>query len=132
MHFGRAALILALLPTALLFIGLFLSFRPWFRFRRGYRFISESHDWIFHVFITGFIIFIILFTALGRNYSFMKIIYIFPGLLAILIPLMHGINWLHKWLKKSRLRSIFWHIWLILLLIAYIIPVADLAIRLVK
>jgi len=96
MQVGRASLILALLPTIILLLGWWKDFKYWFGLllrKKGETF-SKHQEWIFHIFIGGFLISFILFTAVGRDYSFMKIIYLFPMTLAVLIPMMKGMEYL--------------------------------------
>jgi len=51
-----------------------------------------------------FLAFIILLTAVGRDYSFMKVIYIymFSGISTALIPLLKGFDLAVNFLKKNK------------------------------
>jgi hypothetical protein len=125
---GRVALVLALLPLGLLLIGFWKTFRVWpqWVFMRRDDFIKNGHEWILHAFMVGFILFIILFTLYGRDYSFMKVIYLFPGLLAFSIPLLKGVAFAYQYFEgKQTLIKIFYTVF-IMLFICYIIPLTDL------
>jgi hypothetical protein len=129
---GRVALVLALVPLGLLMIGFWKTFRVWPTLVLKGRddFLKNGYEWILHVFIAGFLLFIIMFTLHGRDFSFMKIIYLFPGLLAFSIPMLKGIASTDQLPEgKHALRMAFYSI-LILLCICYIIPLVDLMIKL--
>lgn len=125
---GRIALTLALFPLLFFLLGLFIDFRVWpaLFFRRNIDFIKNKSEWIFHIFILGYLIFIILFTAIGRDYSYMKMIYIFPGILAILIPLLKGGEYVYKYILNSRIKFIIFHTIIIILLVSYLVPLINL------
>lgn len=102
---GRVALVLALLPTLLFLLGLNKDMKIWgiAFIKNKYEFLKKDDGWIFHVFFIGFISFIILFTLKGRDFSFMKIIYLFPGLLAITIPLLKGFELAHNFIRNKKI-----------------------------
>jgi len=131
MNVGRITLILGILPTILLIIGFFKEIK-----KRCIEFFNKknkelpSSKWIFPIFVLGFILFIILFSAKGRDFSFMKIIYLYPCILAILIPLLNGLEIAINFLKKNKSLSFIFHSILVVLFISYIIPVLDLIIKL--
>ncbi|MES2680561.1 MAG: glycosyltransferase family 39 protein [Bacteroidota bacterium] len=131
MAFGRVAIILALLPLAFLLCGLLMAFKAWFRlFFKKNNLFNTHDDWIFDIFNLGFAAFIIMFTGFGRDYSFMKVIYIFPGILAILFPLLKGCAHLHQYALKNKLVARLFNVAIITLLLCYLIPVIDLIIKL--
>ena len=127
MNAGRAALILALFPSVLFLFGTFNELKIWFIAlkEKNYDFITYSNEWIFHVFIVGFTAFIILFTAFGQDFSFMKIIYVFPGLLAALIPFSKGLEQAYTSFQHRKMVTRLFDTTIIALLIFYVIPVLD-------
>lgn len=131
---GRVALVLALLPLTMLMIGFWKTFRVWpmWLWKKRDDFIKNSYEWILHAFMVGFMLFIILFTLYGRDYSFMKIIYLFPGLLAFSVPLLRGTDTAVAFLAgRSSLTKVF-NASFILLFVSYMIPLLDLMIKLSK
>lgn len=82
---GKISIAIGLFPTLLLFLGLFLTVKealrePWI----------SNPSWIYLLYILGFLGFSVLFTLMGRTFVFMKAIYIFPGLLATIVPFLKG------------------------------------------
>ncbi len=125
---GRITLFLALFPLLIFLFGLFIDFRIWSAlFLMGNAdFLKDNNEWIFHIFILGYLVFIILFTAIGRDYSYMKMIYIFPGVLAILIPLLKGGDYVYRHILKNRIIFILFHAIIFVLLISYLVPIINL------
>ena len=132
MMVGRVALILALTPALIFLVGLIMDFRIWSSlfFRRNIDFLKSTHEWMFHIFIVGYLIFIILFTAKGRDFSYMKMIYIYPGLFAALIPLLKGGDYVYKYMLKNRMSFLIFHAIIVALLVSYLIPIIDLITKL--
>lgn len=128
MNVGRGALILALFPSLLFLLGFFKDLKIWWRLftERSFNFLNENTDWIFSIFNVGFLAFLILFTAFGRDYSFMKVIYLFPGILAAIIPLMKGFDFGFNFLEKSKIGFAVFQMSIFVLLIFYVIPVFNL------
>ena len=107
--------------------GIVTEFSVWSNlFRRNIDFLKNRREWMFHVFILGFIFFIILFTAKGRDFSCIKIIYIYPAMLAVIIPLLKGCDYVYKITLKNRLTFILFHSIIFILLGSYLIPIIDL------
>ena len=125
---GRITLTLALVPLLIFLFGMYLDFRVWFSLFlcRNIDFFKINNEWIFHIFILGYLIFIILFTAIGRDFSYMKIIYIFPGILAVLVPLLKGGDFVYQNILKNRMIYLVFHTIIIFLLISYLIPIINL------
>ena len=128
MNVGRGALILALIPSILFLLGFFKDLKKWGKLfpERSFNFLNKNPDWMFSIFNVGFLVFIILFTAFGRDYSFMKVIYLFPGILAAIIPLLKGFDWGFNFLKKSKMGIAIFQISIFVLLAFYIIPIINL------
>ncbi len=131
-HIGRASFILALIPSTLFLMGIFQEIKIWYNglLKRNFVFLERDPNWIFHVFFFGFICFIILFTLRGRDFSFMKIIYIFPGILAAIVPLLKGLDLAWDYVSnKIKLKSYF-NGSILFLLLLYIIPILNLIVLL--
>jgi len=128
MNIGRIALALAIIPTLLFLLGLFKEIKKWgvLFLKRRWEVFNDNQEWIFPIFIFGFGVFIILFTATGRDYSFMKIIYLYPCVLAILIPLLKGFEWICSHLNKNRSAILVFYFLIIILYISYLVPVLNL------
>jgi len=128
MNVGRGALILALFPSILFLIGFFKDLKKWKEIfiQRSLKFLDENSDWMFSIFNVGFLAFLILFTAVGRDYSFMKVIYLFPGILATMIPLLKGFELAVNFLKKSKIGFSVFQMSIFVLLIFYVIPILNL------
>ena len=91
---GRIIFVLALLPTALLLFGIFISLRRWLRalLGKGSSFIVQTNGWIFDVFLFGYLGFIIQYTFLYHHFSCMKAVFIFPALLAATALFSQGLE----------------------------------------
>lgn len=127
-NIGRGALIVALIPSILFLLGFFKDLKIWWKLfsERSFNFLNNNTDWMFSIFNVGFLAFIILFTAVGRDYSFMKIIYLFPGILAAMIPLLKGFELAINFLKKSKIGLSVFQLSILVLLIFYVIPILNL------
>ena len=134
MNVGRGALILALFPSILFLFGFFKDLKIWWKLfsKKNLKFLNENADWMFSIFNVGFLTFIILFTAFGRDYSFMKVIYLFPGILAAIIPLMKGFDFGFRFLEKSKIGFTVFQMSIFVLLIFYVIPVFNLIGKLIR
>ncbi|MFK8005599.1 MAG: phospholipid carrier-dependent glycosyltransferase [Saprospiraceae bacterium] len=134
MNVGRGALILALFPSILFLIGFLKDLKIWWRLfsERSFNFLNKNADWMFSIFNVGFLVFIILFTAVGRDYSFMKVIYLFPGILAAMIPLLKGFDSAFSFLKKSKIGISVFQMSIFVLLVFYVIPILNLIGKLIR
>ena len=132
LNVGSMTLVLAILPTLLLVLGFFKEIKNWISvfFRKKYIKL-DYQNWIFPIFILGFLFFILLFTAKGRDFSFMKIIYLYPCILAALIPLLNGFKMANNFLQKNKSFLFIFHVLMVSLLIFYFIPILDLLIKLI-
>lgn len=128
MQVGRATLILALFPSLAFLVGIIRGCRTWlFALRkRSLEFLSSSNEWIFHVFVAGYLVFIVVFTALYRDFCSMKIIYLFPGLLAALALFAEGLEEVYCFLPRRRIVAGFLDAVMVMLPILYLIPIVNL------
>jgi hypothetical protein len=125
---GRISLLLALFPSTIFIIGIYKEIKDWIIaiVKNKYDFIKINGNWIFHIFFWGFIFFIILFNLKGRDFSFMKIIYIFPGILVATNILLRGYDYTYNYIKKNLALYLTSNILLFVLLISYLIPIFHL------
>lgn len=131
-NIGRATLILALLPSFIFLIVFFKTLKKWvvFFLKNKFDFLRKTNDWIFTIFNLSFIGFIILFTAYGRDYSFMKIVYLFPAIIATANPLMRGFELVNNFLRKDKILLSFFQANIVILVFFYMIPVIDIITKL--
>lgn len=120
---GRISLAVGIIPTLLLFIGLFMTLRNVFK---GWKNLKQDESWIYLLYIAGFLGFSVLFSLFGRTFVFMKAIYIFPGLLATVVPFLLGNSAIMK--NRTITRALYG--FYIFLFVLYIIPVIYLIIQL--
>lgn len=120
---GKVSLTVGIIPTLLLFIGLFLLVRNLFR---GWENLKRDESWIYLLYIAGFLGFSVLFSLVGRTFVFMKDIYIFPGLLATIVPFLLGNSAVMK--SKAVTRALYG--FYLFLFVLYLIPMVYLIIQL--
>jgi hypothetical protein len=61
----------------------------------------------------------------------MKTIYILPGLLAVLIPMLKGFEMAYEYLsKKDKMLHLSFNVSMLVLLVLYLIPILDLIVKL--
>jgi hypothetical protein len=127
---GSISLAVAILPTLLFLLGLgylivkllnSLRLKQWDSFK-------TNDDWVILLFFTGYIMFSVLFSYYGRSYVFMKDIYLFPGLLSVILPLCYGHVLFFKWIKNKMIIKAY-YAFVAILTGLYIVPVIDLIIR---
>ena len=132
MNVGRITLILGMIPTILFILGFFKEIKKGVQlfFKKNLQWL-DAPNWIFSIFILAFLFFIILFTAKGRDFSFMKIIYLYPCILATLIPLLNGFEMANNYFQKNKSLFFIFQTLLLVLLVFYIIPILDLIVKLI-
>ncbi len=130
---GSISLAMAIVPTILLFLGLFLMLKSLYSSikNKNWKELFSNEYWVILLFLAGYIGFSVLFSMLGKLFTFMKAIYIFPGMLAVVIPLCLGYTFILKYLKTQSLKTAFYAYNVILILI-YLIPVFHLFFKLYK
>jgi len=116
---GKVSLAVGIIPTLLLFIGLFLLLKNLFK---GWENLKRDESWIYLLYIAGFLGFSVLFSLFGRTFVFMKAIYIFPGLLATVVPFLLGNAVV---IKRKAVRTTL-YIFYIGLFVLYLVPVVYL------
>lgn len=92
---GRLLMATALVPTLLLvsgFAGSLFIFPS--RLLRSPRYFVNNSKWIFPLLFAGYIMMIIRFSHDGRDFSTMKDIYIFPGMLGYIDALLVSVGFL--------------------------------------
>ena len=120
---GKVSLAVGIIPTILLFIGLFLLLKNLFK---GWENLKRDESWIYLLYIAGFLGFSVLFSLFGRTFVFMKAIYIFPGLLATVVPFLLGNAAVMK--SKAITRALYG--FYVFLFVLYVIPVIYLIVQL--
>ncbi len=126
---GSIVLAIAILPVfiqVLGFIRLPIRFVPGFLKK-----LPNDPSWISFLYIAGFLGFSVLFSMMGRNFTFMKVIYIFPGLLATVIPFCTGNTAVMKFLQQKRSGNVLTAFY-IFLFVLYLIPVIHLIVQLAQ
>jgi hypothetical protein len=94
LNIGRICLLLGLLPAATLLTGFWLSLRDvvlGLR-RRGLAHLADDNHWIFPVIALAFLGMVAMFAVLYRGYSWMKVIYLLPSLLALFKLHLDGLD----------------------------------------
>lgn len=132
LNIGRLSLLLALLPTLFLLLGIGLLLKAWWLALRKRKLSEILHDsfWALGIFWLGFTAFIIVFTLKGRDYSFMKAIYLYPAILISTVAFGIGINLFYEKYKRNKLIIYSFASIIIVLIISYLIPIIDLVINL--
>jgi hypothetical protein len=95
---------------------------------RNLIFFRESDLWVTSIFFIGYLSFSIIFSLFGRIYVFMKDIYLFPGLLSIIIPFCIGHRYFFGILKSEMLKKVYYSFICVFALL-YVLPVVDLIFR---
>lgn len=125
---GRVSLALGLIPSFIFIIS--LLFNGLIRIKNitqlNFSFIKNDPYWYFDIFIFGFISFIILFSLKGQDFSYMKIIYLFPGILATIPALVQGLYYVERKLSKIKQIKFLYYASMLCLIIYYLIPVLNL------
>ncbi|MBX2951665.1 MAG: glycosyltransferase family 39 protein [Leadbetterella sp.] len=120
---GKVSLAVGLIPVFLLFTGLFMLVKNLFR---GWDNLKRDASWIYLLYIAGFLGFSVLFSLMGRTFVFMKAIYIFPGLLATVVPFLLGNA---AFIKRKAVRTALYAFY-IGLFVLYLVPVVYLIVQL--
>jgi hypothetical protein len=88
---GRTIMVLALVPTTLIVLGGVLLVPAWWRSRTEVpTFLLGNPAWVLDAAGVAFLAFIVVYTARYRDFSFMKTIFILPGLLGFLHWFLRG------------------------------------------
>lgn len=131
LNIGRTIFVLALLPTLFLVFGVIKEVILWISAiaKCKFDFIQNSNDWIFGIYLFGYLSFIILHTFRYRDFSNMKAIYVFPALLSVIFLFSREIDRIYK---VSRRLKIFLNSLFGLLLFFYFLSSAALIYKLLK
>jgi hypothetical protein len=127
---GSITLALAILPTIILLFGVFFMLYSVIVsvLNRNLIFFRESDLWVTSIFFIGYLSFSIIFSLFGRIYVFMKDIYLFPGLLSVIIPFCIGHRYFFGILKSEMLKKVYYSFICVFALL-YLLPVVDLIFR---
>ncbi len=131
---GRCIFILALIPFLFLIVGSIKILRSvvidFIRIIKYRNKIEFNTSWIYFTIIMAYVLFIIAYSFQYRDYSTMKAIFIFPGLLAFLFAIMFGMDYIYKRFTNNRKLMYSLNISLFSLLTLYCADVAYLIIQL--
>lgn len=134
LNVGRLALALGLIPMIILLFGLWLELVFWTK-KLKLREISiflVNRNWVFVYFFIGFFLFDILFTIRGRDFSFLKLIYILPGVLAIIHAMLSSTSKICSWISKSKVMNSIFLSSVFVLIVCYVVPILHLIFKLSK
>ena len=130
---SRGVFVLALLPAALLLLGVILG---WINLVRGIfgasinMLVSRSYG-LFDVVFIGYIVFIIALALQYRDFSTMKAIYIYPALLSFLVLFLDGLIFFDDlMLKQRKTMTIFFEIAVVFLIGLYVTDICQMVIHL--
>lgn len=100
----RVIFVLALLPTLIGILGYVLEIKKGIllALRTFSSYFSEKRGWIFSCVFFFFIIFIVDYTYIYRDFSFMKTIFIYPGILCLVQFFIKGGSYLLEKLREHK------------------------------
>lgn len=95
-NISRGIFIIALLPALILIIGFLLELIVFFKalFKRDRNKIRAAGNALFLLTAGGYIAFLMLTAVLYRDFAYIKLVYILPGLLAFTWLFLRGADWL--------------------------------------
>lgn len=103
-NIGRGIFILALLPTLLIFYGFVKSVVSALSSVARSRITGRGlNDWLLEIATLGYLLFIALVCLRYRDFSFMKGIYLLPGLLGFLVFFARQFDTFHSWCRETKL-----------------------------
>ena len=131
---GRCIFILALIPSLFLIVGAIKILRSvvidFIKIIKHRNKIDFNIKWIYFTIIMAYLLFIISYSFQYRDYSTMKAIFIFPGLIAFLYTIMYGMDYIYKKINGKRKLLYSLNISLLSLVTLYCIDVVYLIIQL--
>jgi hypothetical protein len=132
LYVGRIIYVLALMPVFYLLTGYFNALKSIFSnvARRKKFLFLDTKDWIFSVFFTGFLLFIISYTFQYRSFNTMKVIYIYPSLLSIIYFFAQGYSQFNR-VPTGSPQQLLFSISTGILLGLYVVEMVHLLIQLV-
>ena len=132
LNIGRAILILALLPSFFLITAIMKEASIWLAavYNRSFSFIAETSEWIFAIFLAGYIFSMIWFSLHYRDFASMKAVYIFPAFLSAIYLLSQGIDYIYKLNEKNTRLILLFDLIFALLFSLYCITIVSLIIKL--
>lgn len=101
---GRALMIVGLVPLAILILGVLIETRSLVAglIRDGPSWLARNNHWVLLALFGGSLFVVIQFEYLIRDFSCVKIIYVFPALLAGAAIYLSGLEWLTARLSHRR------------------------------
>ncbi|MEM2956216.1 MAG: glycosyltransferase family 39 protein [Candidatus Pacearchaeota archaeon] len=128
LNISRTIFILALIPLFIFIFGFISAIIDYIRKIRNNS-LDTNNSELFLIIVLFYIIFIIYFTAIYRDFGCMRIEYILPGMLAFLALFTKGFEKIEKKIDNKIFTFILYFI-LIILIILYIIDIIALIIEL--
>lgn len=130
---GSMTIAMGIVPTFLTFYGVLLLMFYVLKalINKNWDKLRTNDSWLILLFFFGFLGFSIAFSLFGKTYTFMKVIYVLPGVLAIVMPLCIGVSKLLNRIKSKYFDYLF-NAFIITLIVLYQIPVVHLLISLAK
>jgi len=133
LNIGRLILLCALLPTALLVIGLFRKIIDAASFLKGVEMPNSGlSDLLLIVTAVGYIAFVIMYALQYRDFSYMKAIFVFPAFFAFVSIFAGECEGFYKWCFNKRVVRKSVDVMFMALLILYVADVAALIAPLAK
>lgn len=128
-NLSRGVFILGLLPAGMCILGFLLEIATCLRglFERNK---LLAVDGLFLAGSCGYVLFLMLCALLFREFSFIKFIYILPGLLAFIWLFLRGAEATLQWLSRARWVSLLANLAIAALLGLYVLDVITLGIHL--
>lgn len=128
---GSITLAIAIVPAIILLVGVFIVFWSVLShlLKWDLNYLRSNDYWVIAVFFIGYLMFSVLFSLYGRSYVFMKDIYLFPGLLTVIVPFCLGHFYFFSLLKNEALKKVYYG-FVVFLITLYLIPVINLTIDL--
>ena len=127
---SRGIFILGLLPAFIFIVGFFLEIFIFLRsfFSHDLRNADDHGLWLAAT--CGYILFLLLFALLFRDFSFIKFVYILPGLPAFAWVFLRGAEKVYGYLARSRWATVLVYGAIVALLALYVLDVTTLILQL--
>ena len=132
-NLGRLIFILALFPTLIFLYSFTKRFLVLLKsiIKRQFNYFKNP-DWIFVISIIAYVIFIMLFNYYYRDFTSMKVIFLYPVILAFLNIFLKGLTKTYRLFLKYEKILLSFDVLLILLVVGYVLNVIVLIFQLVS
>lgn len=132
-NIGKIILILALVPLCIFFYGFIININNAFRGIIKYkgRYLQDHNGWFFVIIFLMYVAFTVYCSWRYRDFAFMKMDYIFPGLLSYVKILLDGLKKINELIKNKKTWNFVTYGLLTLLCAFYFVDVVCLIYQLV-